>query len=69
MFTDSDRKVGSATLPETAIVNVKGYEIAGTYHLVQNFTLGARYFNYNNIDKQAGNPKLNQLQLDALVKF
>ena len=69
LFTDSDRKVGSATLPATAIVNIKGYEIAANYHLVQNFTLGARYFNYNNIDKLASNQKLNQLQLDALVKF
>jgi hypothetical protein len=64
LFTDSDRKVND-------IVNVKGFEVAGTYHLVQNFTIGARYYQYNNIDASAGkfNPTLHQLQLDALVKF
>ena len=64
LFTDSDRKVGD-------IVNIKGFEVAGTYHLVQNFTIGARYYQYNNIDASAGkyNPMLHQLQLDALVKF
>ena len=70
-FTDSDRKVGSFTglSRPTAIVNVKGFEVALTYHLVQNMTLGARYFCYNEIDKEAGNPTLHQLQVDALVKF
>ncbi|MCX6179562.1 MAG: putative porin [Chlorobiales bacterium] len=64
LFTDSDRKVND-------IVNVKGFEVAGTYHLVQNFTIGARYYQYNNIDASAGkfNPTLHQLQLDAVVKF
>ncbi len=62
LFTDSDRKVGT-------IVNVKGFEVAGTYHLVQNLTVGARYFHYSNIDKVAGDPTLHQVQLDALVKF
>ncbi|MEI7696278.1 MAG: putative porin [Chlorobium sp.] len=62
LFTDSDRKVGT-------IVNVEGLEIAATYHLVQNMIIGARYFHYNTIDKSAGEPKLTQLQLDAVVKF
>jgi hypothetical protein len=62
LFTDSDRNV-------TNIFNVKGYEVALTYHLVQNMTIGARYFSYNQINKEAGNPTLHQLQVDALVKF
>ena len=64
LFTDSDRKLAD-------IVNIKGFEVAGTYHLVQNFSIGARYYQYSNIDTSAGkyNPVLHQLQLDALVKF
>ena len=62
LFTDSDRKV-------TNIFNVKGYEVALTYHLIQNMTIGARYFSYNQINKEAGNPTLHQLQVDALVKL
>lgn len=65
LVTDANRKV-------TDIVNVKGFEVAATYHLVQNMTIGARYYNYSNIDDStvpSVNPKLHQLQLDALVKF
>jgi len=64
LFTDSDRK-------PVDIVNINGFEVAGTYHLVQNMTIGARYYQYNNNDASATkyNPKLHQLQLDALVKF
>ena len=65
LVTDANRKV-------TDIVNVKGFELAGTYHLVQNLTIGARYYNYSNINDSsvpAVNPQLHQLQLDALVKF
>jgi Putative porin len=71
LFTDSDRKVGAFTGPSrpTAIVNIKGFEVAMTYHLVQNMTIGARYFCYNEINKEALNPTLHQLQVDALVKF
>jgi hypothetical protein len=63
-FTDSDRKVKSTT-------NIKGFEVGATYHLVQNLNIGARYFQYKNIDKSqdASDPTLNLLQLDALVKF
>ncbi len=64
LFTDSDRK-------PVDLVNIKGFEVAGTYQLVQNMTIGARYYQYNNIDASATkyNPTLHQLQLDALVKF
>ena len=63
LFTDSDRKV-------TDIVNIKGFEIAGTYHLVQNMTIGARYYQYKNIDcLTAFNPTQHQLQMDAVIKF
>jgi len=63
-FTDSDRKVKSTT-------NIKGFEIGATYHLVQNLNIGARYFQYKNIDKSqdATDPSLNLLQLDAVIKF
>ena len=67
LFTDSDRKVG---ITSASIVNVKGFEVGLTYHLVQNLTLGARYYCYKQIDKEAAyNPTLHQLQVDALVKF
>ncbi len=70
-FTDSDRKVGGSLglSRPTAIVNIKGFEVALTYHLIQNMTIGARYFCYNEINKEALNPTLHQLQVDALVKF
>jgi hypothetical protein len=79
LFTDSDRKLATS-IPNyngpsknyaTSIVNVKGFEVGLTYHLVQNLTLGARYFCYNNIDKNPSdkNQTLHQLQVDALVKF
>ncbi len=70
-FTDSDRKVGAGTgsARPTATVNVKGFEVALAYHLIQNMTIGARYFAYNEIDKEALNPTLHQLQIDAVVKF
>ncbi len=63
LFTDSDRKVNGT------IYNVQGLEIAGTYHLVQNMNIGARYYRYKNIVPAPGDPTLNQLQLDAVVKF
>jgi len=64
LFTDSDRKPAD-------LVNIKGFEVAGSYHLVQNLTVSARYYQYNNIDASATkfNPTLHQLQLDAVVKF
>jgi len=65
LVTDANRKV-------TDIVNIKGFEVAATYHLVQNMTIGARYYNYSNINDStvpAVNPTLHQLQLDAMVKF
>ncbi len=70
-FTDSDRKVGGGTglARPTATVNVKGFEVAMTYHLVQNMTIGARYYCYNEIDKEKTNPTLHQLQADVVVKF
>ncbi|MEI8187174.1 MAG: putative porin [Chlorobiaceae bacterium] len=64
LFTDSDRKPAD-------LVNIKGFEVAGSYHLVQALTLTARYYQYNNINASATayNPTLHQLQLDAVVKF
>ena len=63
LFTDSDRKV-------TDIVNIKGFEVGTTYHFVQNMTIGARYYQYKNIDSvTAFNPTQHQLQLDAVIKF
>ncbi|TLU83067.1 MAG: hypothetical protein FDX30_08355 [Chlorobium sp.] len=70
LFTDSDRKLAT-TGTNYSIVNVKGFEVGLYYHLVQNMTLGARYFLYNNIDKTPSdkNQTLHQLQVDAVVKF
>jgi hypothetical protein len=63
LFTDSDRKTNSQ------LTNIRGFEVAATYHLVQNMSVGARYYRYKNIDKSAGDPTLNTLQVDAVVKF
>ncbi|NTW53537.1 MAG: hypothetical protein HGB15_01980 [Chlorobaculum sp.] len=63
LFTDSDRALN------TPNSNAKGYEIGATYHLVQNMTVGAKYYNYRCIDTVAGSPKLQTLQADVVVKF
>jgi hypothetical protein len=66
IFTDSDRKVA------TYNTNTEGWEIGTTYHLVQNMTVGAKYYNYRQIDHtigDAGNPRLHTLQADLVVKF
>ena len=63
IFTDSDRKVGDWN------TNTKGWELGATYHLVQNMTVGAKYYHYSQIDPVGGDPKLHTLQVDAVVKF
>jgi len=66
IFTDSDRKVGNYN------TNTQGWEIGATYHLVQNMTVGAKYYNYSQIDHtigDAGNPRLHTFQGDVVVKF
>ena len=63
-FTDSDRKVGSYN------TGTQGWEVGATYHLVQNMTVGAKYYNYYQIHSlEAGNPHLHTLQCDMVVKF
>ncbi|NTU68293.1 MAG: hypothetical protein HGB02_05355 [Chlorobiaceae bacterium] len=63
-FTDSDRKVGSYN------TGTQGWEVGATYHLVQNMTVGAKYYNYYQIHSlEAGNPRLHTLQADMVVKF
>ncbi len=63
IFTDSDRKVGNWN------TNTKGWELGLVYQLVQNMTVGAKYYNYRQIDPDAGNPRLHTLQADLVVKF
>ncbi len=60
-FTDSDRNRG-------AQIDLKGIKLGGTYHLVQNMTLGLNYFRFKNI---IGNtiPTSQILWVDAVVKF
>ena len=63
-FTDSDRKVGNYNS------GTQGWEVGATYHLVQNMTVGAKYYNYYQIHQlDAGNPHLHTLQCDMVVKF
>lgn len=63
-FTDSDRKVGNYNS------GTDGWEVGATYHLVQNMTIGAKYYNYRQMDVvEAGNPHLHTLQCDLVVKF
>ena len=60
VLTDSDRNAGSAT-------NLKGFKIGGVYHLVQNLTVGANYFNFKSID--VSNVTNHLLMADVVVKF
>jgi opacity protein-like surface antigen len=64
IFTDSDRKVGNYNS------NTMGWELGATYHLVQNMTVGAKYYNYRQIEGvESGDPRLHTLQADLVVKF
>jgi hypothetical protein len=59
-FTDSDRNDGSGT-------NLEGFKLGAVYHLVQNFTIGLTYFNFQTI---GDNTKRNHtFMADAVVKF
>lgn len=63
-FTDSDRKVANHNS------GTQGWELGATYHLVQNMTIGAKYYNYYQIfNVEANNPHLHTLQCDMVVKF
>ncbi|NTU91570.1 MAG: hypothetical protein HGA60_06610 [Chlorobiaceae bacterium] len=63
-FTDSDRKVGSYN------TGTQGWEVGATYHLVQNMTVGAKYYNYQQIEaRDLGDPRLHTVQADVVVKF
>lgn len=64
-FSDSDRKVGNFNS------STQGWEVGATYHLVQNMTVGAKYYNYSQIDNPGDlrNPHLHTLQCDMVVKF
>lgn len=63
-FTDSDRKVGNYNS------NTMGWEVGATYHLVQNMTVGLKYYNYRQIvGVEVGDPRLHTLQGDVVVKF
>ncbi len=60
ILTDSDRNMGSAT-------NLEGVKVSGLYHLVQNMTVGATYFKFNNIDDST--LKRHILMADVVIKF
>jgi hypothetical protein len=66
-FTDSDRNLG-------AQVNLKGFKVGAVYHLVQNLTLGATYFNFKTIDDKTtlvdeSAPTTHLFMADVVVKF
>lgn len=60
VLTDSDRNAGAAT-------NLEGFKIGGVYHLVQNLTVGANYFNFKTID--VANITNHLFMADVVVKF
>ncbi len=65
ILTDSDRNSGvngSAT-------NLEGFKVSGAYHLVQNMTIGATYFNFSTIDNDTTNATRHNFMLDAVIKF
>jgi hypothetical protein len=67
ILTDSDRNGAKST-------NLEGFKVGAVYHLVQNLTLGATYFNFNTIDDPAtaadeSSNTEHLLQADVVVKF
>jgi hypothetical protein len=60
VLTDSDRNAGAYT-------DLEGFKIGAVYHLVQNMTVGATYFNFNKIDDDTTTNHL--FQADVVVKF
>lgn len=63
--TDSDRNGGSFT-------NLEGFKTSLVYHLVQDMTIGATYYNFGRQDKlvaAADDDRIHLVQLDAVVKF
>jgi len=58
-LTDSDRNGGSAT-------NLEGFKVSGAYHLVQNMTVGATYFNFSTIGDDTTR---HAIMLDTVIKF
>jgi hypothetical protein len=67
-ITDSDRNGGSFT-------NMEGFKIGAVYHLVQNMTIGATYYNFDWKDEQLvskvadRDDRQHLLQADVVVKF
>lgn len=59
-FTDSDRADGGT--------NVEGFEVGGTYHLVQNMTLGLKYLT-GTADYNGDKDDVKIWQADMVVKF
>ncbi len=73
MLTDSDRNntlktknpdPGYATGTST---DLEGFKLSATYHLVQNMTIGANYYHFNQIDSD--DPTYHLFQADVVVKF
>lgn len=60
VLSDSDRNGGSGT-------DLEGFKFNATYHLVQNMTLGATYYNFSKIDDDSTTNHL--FQADVVVKF
>ncbi len=59
ILTDSDRNGGSAT-------DLKGFKVSGAYHLVQDMTVGATYFNFSKIGDDTTR---HTFMLDTVIKF
>lgn len=60
VLTDSDRNGGTST-------DLEGFKLGATYHLVQNMTVGATYYNFSQIDNDSVTNHL--FQADVVVKF
>jgi len=66
-ITDSDRNGGSFT-------NMEGFKVGVVYHLVQNMTIGATYYNFDWKNKDLvsvadSDDRQHLLQADVVVKF
>lgn len=72
VLTDSDRNntlsSSSTQAKESGTsTDLEGFKIGATYHLVQNMTIGANYYHFNQIDSD--DPTYHLFQADVVVKF
>ncbi|WP_235585165.1 putative porin, partial [Chlorobium limicola] len=68
VLTDSDRNnTLSSSTPTGTSTDLEGFKLSASYHLVQNMTIGANYYHFNQIDSD--DPTYHLFQADVVVKF